>query len=179
MVHDRCQARPPGITGRMDFDIHRIAPDEWTAAGAVIVEAYRPFLRGPDDPYMSRLRDVASRDRDAEVFVAVDDRQVLGCVTSCPPGSAWRELAQADEGEFRMLAVTPSAQGHGVGHALVAHCEDRAEAAGFTAMVISSLPAMTGAHRLYERLGYVREATRDWRPLPEVSLIAYAKQLPE
>ena len=55
-----------------------------------------------------------------------DDGTLLGSVTSCPPGSPWRELSVEGEGEFRMLAVAPAARGRGVGEALVRQCEERA-----------------------------------------------------
>ena len=32
---------------------------------------------------------------------------------------------------------------------------------------------MTVAHRVYERLGFVRAPERDWEPVPGVHLIAY------
>jgi hypothetical protein len=32
---------------------------------------------------------------------------------------------------------------------------------------------MTAAHRLYERLGFMRAPERDWKPVPEVRLISY------
>ncbi len=36
---------------------------------------------------------------------------------------------------------------------------------------------MTHAHRIYARLGYRRDPTRDWDPVPGVHLIAFAKEL--
>ena len=44
-------------------------------------------------------------------------------------------------------------------------------------MVLSSLSTMHAAHRLYERLGFQRDAARDWSPMPGVELLAYV--LPE
>lgn len=164
--------------------VRRVRADELEAAGAVTVAAYAPYTLGPDDPYLARLRDAATRDREAEVYVAVRagragsaGAEVLGCVTACPPGSPWRELAAVDEGEFRMLAVRPDARGRGVGRMLVERCEERARADGARAVVLSSLREMAPAHRLYERLGYRREPARDWEPVPGVDLIAYRKEL--
>lgn len=160
----------------VSVEVRRINADEFDVAGEVILAAYAPFTLGEKDNYVVKLRDVTTRDREAEVFVAVQQQRLVGCVTSCPPGSPWRELAQADEGEFRMLSVHPDARGLGVGHALVAVCEQRARDAGAGAMVLSSLPEMKDAHRLYERLGYRRQPDRDWAPQPEVDLIAYVKE---
>ena len=106
---------------------------------------------------------------------------MLGSVTSCPPGSPWRELSVDGEGEFRMLAVAPSARGRGVGEALVRHCEERATAAGARRMWLATIDEMTHAQRVYARLGYRHEPSRDWDPvpdiLPDVHLRAWTKEL--
>jgi ribosomal protein S18 acetylase RimI-like enzyme len=141
----------------------------------VTVAAYAGFTLGPADPYVARLRDAATRDREAELWVATtEDRdEILGCVTICPPGSPWRELAGPDEGEFRMLAVAPEARGRGVGEALARMCLDRFRADGARGVVICSLPQMTAAHRVYERLGFRRVPELDWEPVPGVELHGY------
>jgi ribosomal protein S18 acetylase RimI-like enzyme len=145
-------------------------------AGEVTVAAYADFTRGPADAYVERLRDAATRDREAELWVATPedrDDEILGCVTICPPGSPWRELAGPDEGEFRMLAVAPDARGQGVGEALARMCLDRFRADGARGVVICSLPHMKAAHRLYDRLGFRRASELDWEPLPGVELQGY------
>ena len=63
-----------------------------------------------------------------------------------------------------MLAVAPAARGRGVGEALATWCVDRARADGCHAVVLSTLPVMHAAHRLYQRLGFVRTPERDWYP---------------
>jgi GNAT superfamily N-acetyltransferase len=158
-------------------EVRRIRPDEAPAAGDVCVAAYDPLLTGAEDDYRERLRDVATRDAQAEVWVAVDQDRVVGVVTYCPPGSPWREIGRDEEGEFRMLAVDPAAQGTGAGTALARLCEERARAHGATGMALSSLATMTAAHRVYARLGYVREPGRDWSPVPGVDLLAFSKAL--
>ncbi len=99
--------------------IRRARPEEYAEIGEVTIAAYEPFLVGAEDGYRDRLLDVAGRDREAEVWVATpdDSDEILGNVTVCPVGSPWRELAKDGEGEFRMLAVSPTAQGRGVGGA--------------------------------------------------------------
>lgn len=163
------------MIGTVRVEIRRVAADEVAAAADLTVSAYAPFTLGEKGDYVQRLRDVATRDQQAEVYVAVQEGGLVGCVTSCPPGSPWRELAGPAEGEFRMLAVHPQARGGGAGTALISRCEQRARQTGATRMVLSSLPEMTDAHRLYERLGYQRQPDRDWSPVPQVHLIAYVK----
>lgn len=150
---------------------------EETAVGALTVAAYEPFLDGPDDPYVASLRGVARRDAEAEVWVAVDDGAPLGAVTFCPVGSPWREIGRDDEGEFRMLAVAPAAQGRGVGRALVEACLDRSREAGFTGVALSSLPVQTGGHALYASAGFRRDPSRDWAPYPGIDLWAFVRGL--
>ncbi|MEE3128400.1 MAG: GNAT family N-acetyltransferase [Actinomycetota bacterium] len=157
-------------------------PEELPVVGEVTVAAYAPFLLGPDDPYAARLRDTAARAGQAELWVAVRDdghgpAEVLGSVTTCPPGSPWREIARPDEGEFRMLSVAPGAQGQGVGAALVEHVLAHYRRAGARAVVLSSLVEMASAHRLYARHGFTRLPDRDWSPVPDVHLIAFGTTL--
>lgn len=153
--------------------LRRATPDDHERAGEVTVAAYADFTLGPADPYVARLRDAATRNREAELWVATPDDhddEILGCVTLCPAGSPWRELSGPEEGEFRMLAVAPGARGRGVGEALARMCLDRFRAEGARGVVICSLPEMTDAHRLYTRLGFRRAPELDWSPLDGVRL---------
>jgi ribosomal protein S18 acetylase RimI-like enzyme len=136
------------------------------------VRAYR-HLGSVSESYAAQLRDVAGRAQTAHVLTALDRRGLLGCVTVILDESPWREISGPAEGEFRMLAVDPSAQGRGVGRALVEASVDVICAAGRERVVISSATDMTSAHRLYERLGFTRAPARDWRPVPDVELRVY------
>ncbi|MFE5244522.1 MULTISPECIES: GNAT family N-acetyltransferase [unclassified Streptomyces] len=162
----------------MDLSIRRIRPSQYAALGEITAEAYlRDGLLdfGADDPYLEKLRAVGQRAAETEVLVAVDgDGRLLGGVTYVASGGPWADVATADEAEFRMLAVSPEARGRGAGEALVRACVDRASAAGGrSGIVLSTQPAMRGAHRIYERLGFVRTPERDWNPLPALRLLTY------
>ncbi len=155
----------------------RLAGDaDLVAVGDITVAAYSGFTRGPDDPYIAHLRDTAARADQAQLWVAEDDDgRILGTVTHCPPGSPWREVSQPGEGEFRMLAVAPDAQGRGVGEALTRHVLALCAEAGEDVVVISSLNEMAAAHRIYERLGFRRLPERDWSPMSGVQLITFSR----
>jgi ribosomal protein S18 acetylase RimI-like enzyme len=157
--------------------IRRARAQDLETVGRLTVAAYAPYLEGSDSNYVEHLRDTARRDLEAEVWVALDGQAeggtVLGSVTSCPEGSPWRELAQPGEGEFRMLAVDPAAQGRGVGRALVQHVVDGFRADGSRGVVLCSMTTMTPAHRIYEGLGFARAPELDWSPVPGVDLVAY------
>jgi ribosomal protein S18 acetylase RimI-like enzyme len=97
-----------------------------------------------------------------QLLVAVDDADVvLGAVLLLHPVSDLRQLAGAEEREFRLLAVDDKARGKGVGEQLVQACLDRAFAAGAQAVVLWTQPSMYSAHRLYERMGFRRAPERD------------------
>jgi ribosomal protein S18 acetylase RimI-like enzyme len=148
---------------------------EYEAIGELTAKAYLDGGHvGPDSFYVAELMNVAKRAAESEVLVAVDGDTVLGAVAFVPPGSAFGEITEAaDEAVFRMLAVSPAAQGRGIGRALVEACLDRARARGAATMRLSTQPEMTAAHRIYEQLGFTRTPERDWSPVAGVLLWTY------
>jgi ribosomal protein S18 acetylase RimI-like enzyme len=155
-------------------------PAEYPAIGRLTVAAYEADgqVRG-EQGYGAVLADAAGRAGAGELLVAVDEGtgEVLGAVLYVLPGSPFAELAGPGEAEFRMLAVDPRAQGRGVGRRLVRACVDRASATGCTAVVISVRDFSAVAHRLYERLGFVRVPRLDWLPAPDIKLLAMRLEL--
>lgn len=153
--------------------------EELAAVGALTFDAYAAdgFISDGSD-YAPELRDAATRFAEAELYVALDERgELVGTVTYCPEGSAYREIAEPGEAEFRMLAVAPDARRRGVAEALVRTCIERSEELGYLALVLCSMPAQRAAHRLYERLGFVRLPERDWSPAPDVELWGFGLEL--
>lgn len=133
-------------------------------------------LAGPE--YGVELADVARRAELADLLVVRDgDGRLIGSVALVLSGDFGEVTESDEEAAFRMLVVDPAAQGRGIGELLVTECLDRARAAGKRRMVLSTAPAMTAAHRLYERLGFTRLPERDWTPAPGVELIVYALDL--
>lgn len=165
------------------FTIRAAEPGEYDVLGEITARAYLDeglLDFGEDDPYLATLRDVAARAAGAEVLVAVDvDGGVLGGVAHVSGPSAWADLAGDGEAEFRMLAVAPAARGRGVGGALVRACVERARATeGCVRVRLSTQKSMLGAHRIYERMGFVRTPERDWSPFPEMSyLLTYSLEI--
>ena len=152
--------------------IREVRPDEHDALARLTVDAYIPHGVVSDE-YRADLADVAGRVAVATVLVAVEER-VLGGITYVPPGP--NPLSEHTEGtvaSIRMLAVADDARRRGVGLALTEAALDRARADGATAVILHSVPSMTGAHRLYEGLGFVREPALDFCPEPDVDCIGY------
>ena len=157
--------------------IRRVRPDEYDAVAELTAGTYRAEGYGSPQ-YEPALRDVASRDATADVLVAEDDGRLVGAVTVVTRGGPWAERTGPGEAEIRMLVVDPAARGTGTGTALVSACLDVARQAGCTVVRLSTEPTMTTAHRLYERLGFVRSPEGDWEPVPGVKLLGYTLTLP-
>ncbi len=151
-------------------------PNQYARIAATTLAAYAEF-EAADNEYQLKLGDSAARAAEAELWVALDGGRILGSVTLCPVGSPWRQIAGEGEGEFRMLAVDPAAQGRGVGAALVGHVLDRSRAVGDRSVVLSTSTEMLTAHRMYARLGFTRLPERDWSPVPGVELLVYGMGL--
>ena len=127
--------------------------------------------------YEPQLRDAASRAESATVLVAERDGRLVGAVTVATRGGPWAEQSVPGEAVIRMLAVDPAARRSGAGAALVTASVDAARADGCTMVRLSSQESMTDAHRLYERLGFVRTPSFDWSPVPGLQLRTYALPL--
>lgn len=157
--------------------IRRIRPDEHAAVGELTARVYREEGYGTPD-YQPALRDAAGRAATTTVLVADVGGRPVGAVTVATRGGPWAERAGPGEAEIRMLAVDAAHRGTGIGAALVRACIDAAVADGCHLLRLSTETGMAAAHRLYERLGFARDATHDWRPVPGVQLLGYALALP-
>jgi ribosomal protein S18 acetylase RimI-like enzyme len=154
--------------------IRRATADDFDRVAALTLDAYAADGQlAVETGYERVLADVPARAAASEILVAeIDDGTVVGAVAFVLPGSRYAELCGPGEAEFRMLAVDPKVQRRGVGAALVGACVARAREVGARAIVICTRDFTVGAHRLYQRLGFVRTPERDWTPLPGVNLLA-------
>ncbi len=162
------------------MEVRPARPSEYERSGGLVVAAYQALPGGHlSDDYAAELSDVGRRAREAEVLVALDEEgELRGCVTFVPDASSpWAELLEPNEAGIRMLAVDPRAQRRGIGRELVGACIVRAQKLERSAIILHTTPWMPAAQRLYEALGFTRLYERDWRPVPEVPLLAYRLQL--
>ena len=88
------------------------------------------------------------------VFIAEDERgERLGCA-SVSHSHHFTGDRQAYIGE---LAVSDTAEGHGVGRALVLACEQWAREQGYPFLVLATGSANAGARGFYQHLGFQEE----------------------
>ena len=147
--------------------IRRIDSTEATVVGELLVNAY--VVGGhlsAESPYTRELGDVGSRME--YTWVAEVDGEIVGTICLCPPdGVSPAALCRgnANEYEFRFLAISPDAWGGGVGQALVAECEAQAVTSGAERMVISVVDLNLRGLNFYALQGYSHMPERDWSPV--------------
>jgi ribosomal protein S18 acetylase RimI-like enzyme len=158
-------------------------PEDYAEAGRITAEAYREFVPPDADGdwqrYLVRLANVGERAARTTVLVAIEEGRIIGCVTlelesRVRDGDGDAPL-EPGEAHIRMLGVDPAARARGAGSRLMAECEARARAAGKTFVTLHTTKKMLAARRMYERLGYVRDADRVF---PDgFVLLGYRKEL--
>lgn len=124
-------------------------PEDAAACTAIARAAYAPYvpLIGREPPPM--LQDFPTDIAAGKVWVAGDP--IAACVVAGPRGTAWL---------LENVAVSPDAQGQGLGRALIAHVEAIARAAGAEAVELYTNALMTANLSLYPALGYVEAGKR-------------------
>ena len=151
--------------------IREARPDELDAAGAVVAEAYLRRLRvAATHGYLDEIRDARGRAAVCPVLGRRRRRRARSWarVTYVPDHeNPFAETELEGEAGFRMLGVDPAARGRGIGERLAAACVERARAAGMRGASRSRpTTAMHAAHRLYARMGFRRDPSRDFEPDP-------------
>ena len=169
------------------MEIRPIRPDECDELGRITVRSYRHLARGePLGSYEEELANVAARTSEADVFVALNDEGALmGGVTYVPgPGTSMSEFADEGAAGIRHLAIDPTHQGSGAGHALVEACIARAREQHRPRVRLHSTPPMVVARAMYERFGFVHTPKFDiffdeepYSPEEPLHLIAYKLSL--
>jgi GNAT superfamily N-acetyltransferase len=156
---------PDPLVPRERVRIRPLRPADAARVGRLTLAGYDRYGR-IDGPYRDHLADPLQRiGRCTALLVAELDGEVVGTVTFVLPGDDEWEGRAAPEGDasFRMLAVDPTAEGRGVGRALVAACISLAHRHGCRRLVIVTMAWMDRAQRMYAQLGFARRPDLDVR----------------
>lgn len=138
------------------FRIDRVKTDADIAAVVALFEGYASSL-SVDLSYQDFETEIANLPGQyssprGTLLLARDTRfQPLGCV-------GLRPLIAAEVSEMKRLFLLPVARGLGLGRAMVEAIIVEARRIGYAEMRLDTLPTMTAAIRLYERIGFVQAA---------------------
>ena len=121
-------------------------PEDVPALRAVAVAAYQGYVPRMGRPPAPMSADYAQAVRDGRVWVAADDGVLVGLAVLVP---------RDDHLLVENVAVSPPAQGRGVGGELLAFAEDHARRLGLSQVRLYTNEAMTENLVYYPRRGYV------------------------
>lgn len=149
----------------MELIIRHANARDASEIGELTEHAYRVdgFLNVEgSEKYAETLRDAAVRINDAVVLVAEANDHLVVTVTLAKYGTPLSQIAVPGELEVRMLAVEPEARRNGIAEQLMSVAEVHASNTGLDFLILSTEAPMFAAHKLYEKMGYVRQPKRDW-----------------
>lgn len=152
----------------MNFDkiaITEARDDKDLAAIRGLFRAYADWLN-IDLAYQGFEEELASlpgkyaRPTGALLLAKGSDSQYLGCV-------GLRPMAKEGACEMKRLYVLPEAQGQRLGARLVERIIHDAQKAGYSEMLLDTLPSMTGAIALYTKAGFEKAEAYYETPISE------------
>ncbi|KPA33418.1 FR47-like protein [Leptospira interrogans] len=97
-----------------------------------------------------------------KILVALANNTAIGLIIVGTYTNPYRQIAEIDEAEMQLIATLPKFRQQGVASSLCRTFEVEAKILGFRKVVLSTQSTMKAAHKLYEKLGYLRNPSRDW-----------------
>lgn len=136
--------------------------DDFAAIANLNVEAYREFAsvmtpegwRGME----ANLRAIEVRAQAAQFLVVRVSGALVGSIAYCPAGKGNPAIFPAAWAAILLLAVAPMHRGRGIARDLARACVRRALDDDVRVVGLFTSELMTAAQRLYESLGFRREA---------------------
>jgi len=152
----------------LPLEVRLAGPGDEGTVSRLLREAFEPYreLYTPGGFADTTATEEVVRERfeTAEVWIAYFGDDAVGTVTALP---------EPEKIYIRSMAVTPKAQGHGVGQALLDALEADARQRGFTKLYLYTTFVLPGAQPLYEKNGFVvtRETpAEEWHDMPGVEM---------
>ncbi len=152
--------------------VRPFASQDREAVNAVARAAFMQYSRDYADwpsfiEGIARMADLAAG---ADILVAEQAGKIVGAVAHVGPGRPRAAFFPMEWSVIRMLVVAPRRRGLGAGRELVAGCLRLARDAGAPAVGLHTSPIMDSALRMYEALGFVRDAD-----LPPIHGVPYGR----
>lgn len=126
--------------------IRKAEESDTQAVQRIVAAAYAPLAQRMDKPPAPMLDDYRARIAEGVVDVWADAEAVLGVIIL---------VNQPDALMLENVAVSPEAQGRGVGRDLIRHAETEARARGYSRIRLYTHATMTANQAMYAGLGYV------------------------
>ncbi|MGH4013537.1 MAG: GNAT family N-acetyltransferase [Pseudonocardiaceae bacterium] len=124
--------------------------------------------------YWQDIGDVRGRLPCTELIVAELADRIVGTVTFYPDGTRAEDAGwPAGWAGIRLLGVVPEARGQGIGRALTEECLIRARRHSAAVIGLHTNDWMRVARGMYERMGFQRAPEYDFRPVPDLTVLAY------
>lgn len=132
------------------------------AVNALALAAFQQFAHEYEDwpGFRARIACMATLAETGEIIVATGEAGIVGAVAYLGPRKPKSSFFPAEWAVMRMLVVSPTARGLGVGRALAEACIARARRDKAQVFGLHTSPIMTVALPMYLRMGFafIREA---------------------
>ncbi|CAM3597111.1 GNAT family N-acetyltransferase [Flavobacterium saliperosum] len=156
-----------------EYKVRNAKPEEFKEIGNLMVGVYsqlQGFPKPSEQPdYYKMLANIGelTKNPGTELLVAVSsDNEIAGGVVFFSDmryyGSGGIATKEQNAAGFRLLAVSHSAQGKGIGKLLTEECIRKAKEANLHQVIIHSTKAMQIAWKMYENLGFKRSEDLDF-----------------
>lgn len=122
----------------------------------------------PSSAHLMTLDTLAQKAKDEIAFVALDGHELVGCIF-CKPEAASLYVGK--------LAVSPSAQGKGVGSALLRIAEETAHGLGLPALRLETRIELVGNHQRFSSWGFAKTAENSHPGYSRTTSIEMTKHL--
>lgn len=147
------------------------------AVNKLALAAFEQFSEAYED--WSRFRigigNMSSLASVGEIVVAVDEESVVGAVAYVGPNQPKASFFRPEWPIMRMLVVSPTARGHGIGKLLARECLLRARRDDASQFALHTSPIMKVALPMYLRMGFEFHSTV--APIHGVEYNIYVKEL--
>lgn len=155
------------------YKIRNAEPHEYGEIGKLLVDVYAQldgFPKPSELPgyykMLAQVGELANKPQTEILVATTHDNKIMGAVVYFNDmihyGSGGTATQEQNAAGFRLLAVNPSARGHGIGKQLTMVCIQKAQGGGKHQLIIHTTKAMQTAWAMYESVGFKRAEDLDF-----------------